>query len=125
MKKMMIFISMILTLCSCSNNSSIVFKGESKNWSSTYTIENPNGEHHNEILKIKYKGKNRKDVTGIKYSYKDAVGAGGSGEHPRLSIDGVITSKSGGNGALPPKDSIVHVTVEWNENKEELQLTSK
>lgn len=124
MKKIMIFISMILTLCSCSNNSSIVFKGESKNWSSTYTIENPNGEYHNTILKIKYKGKNLKDIAGIKYTYK-GVSVGGSGEQPKLSVDGVITSKSGGNGALPPKDSIVHVTVEWNENKEELQLTSK
>lgn len=123
MKELVIFISMILILCSCSN-SSIVFKGESKNWSSTYTIENPDGEFHKTILRIKFKGKNLKDITGVKYSYK-GIGVGGSGELPYLSADGVISSLSGGIGAIPPKDSMIKVTVEWNNNKEELELISK
>lgn len=54
MKKVLIFIFIFITLCGCSMNSSTVFKGESKSWSASYTIENPRGEYHGQTLKIKY-----------------------------------------------------------------------
>jgi len=120
LKKFIAFISIILILCSCSN-STIIFKGESQNWSSTYTVKHVNSEFHQTILKIKYKGKNLKDISGIKYSYK-GIGVGGSGELPDLSVDGVISALSGGNGAIPPKDSVIKLMIEWNNRKEELEL---
>lgn len=122
MKKILIFVFMFIPLCGCINSSPIVYTGESKNWSASFTIENPQGEYHNETLKIIYKGENPKEVSDIKYKY-DGTNIGGSGEQ-KLSGNSSIVSKSGGNGALPPKDSIINVTVEWNGNKEDLQLST-
>lgn len=115
----------LFTLTSCSMDSSIVYEGESSHWSSTYTIRNPTGEFHTDSLKIKYKGRNLKDITHIKYKYDTEGAGGGSGTLEKMPFDGVISAGSGGNGALPSKDSTIHVTIEWNGNKEELELTSK
>lgn len=115
----------LFTLCSCSIDSSIVYEGESSHWSSTYTIRNPTGEYHTESLKINYKGRNLKDIKQIKYKYDTGGTGGGSGTLEKMPVYGIISTGIGGNGALPSKDSIIHVTIEWNGNKEELELTSK
>lgn len=47
----------------------------------------------------------------------------GSGE-TELSGRREIVHQSGGNGAIPLKDSIIEVTVEWNGHKEELKLSA-
>ncbi|MDR9857185.1 hypothetical protein RJP21_26665 [Paenibacillus sp. VCA1] len=114
---------MMVLLAGCLNGSTIVFTGESNNWLARYEVINANLEYHQEKLKITYTGDEPSKVGVVKYKY-EATGSGGSGE-TELSGYKEIVAGSDGNGAIPQKDSVIHVTVEWNGNKEEMELTTK
>lgn len=122
MKKVLVFILIFVPLCGCLNSNSISYTGESKNWSASYSIDNPKGDYHNNTLKIIYKGENPKEVSVIKFKY-EGPNISGSGEQ-KLSGSGSIVSQSGGNGTLPIEDSKINVTIEWNGKNEELILST-
>ncbi|WP_152399159.1 hypothetical protein [Paenibacillus cellulositrophicus] len=112
---------MVMFLSGCLNSSSILFTGESKNWSANYVVTNLNGENHDYTLTLTYKGDNPSEVGKVKYKFSVSSG-GGSGE-TELSGHKEITHKSISNGAVPQKDETINVTVEWKGIKEELQLS--
>jgi len=113
---------MVIFLSGCLNSSSILFTGESKNWSASYAVTNLNSEIHNSRLTLTYKGDNPSEVGKIKYKFSASSG-GGSAE-TELSERKELIHESGSNGAVPQKDEIINVIVEWKGIKEELKLST-
>ncbi|WP_018757708.1 hypothetical protein [Paenibacillus terrigena] len=113
---------MVIFLSGCLDSSSILFTGESKNWSASYAVTNLNGEIQNYTLTLSYKGDNSSEVGKVKYKFSKSSG-GGSGE-TELSGHKEIIHKSVSNGAVPQKDEIINATVEWKGIKEEIQLST-
>lgn len=124
-KKVLISLCIVtLTIVSgCLNHPSMTqFTGESKTWSASYTITKLNREDHMERFQIRYKGKDPANVGRVNYKFTGTT-MSGSGEQ-KLSGNRDIVTGSGGNGAIPPEDSTIQVTVEWKGHKEEMELST-
>ena len=121
-KRVLICLFVVIFLSGCINRSPILFTGESNNWSANYAVTNLNSEIHNSRLTLTYKGDNPSEVGKVKYKFSTSSG-GGSAE-TELSERNELIHASGSNGAIPHKDEIINVTVEWKGIKEELQLST-
>ncbi|MGN7360518.1 hypothetical protein [Paenibacillus sp. SAFN-054] len=73
-------------------------------------------------MTLTYKGENPSEVGKVHYRFSASSG-GGSAE-TELSERKELIHVSGSNGAVPQKEEIIHVTVEWKDKKEELQLST-
>lgn len=116
------------------NGESLVFQGESEHWETTITLkyyqhwwkaENGRLEYesyHTEEPIIRYKKADIEKVGNIAVKYESTSG-GGSSSGLELDRDGYARcGKSGGNGAIPSKDSVYTVTVEWLDQEETMEL---
>lgn len=113
---------MVIFLAGCLNDNDMAFTGESQNWSARYEVSHTIDDNHRNTLTLTYEGDDPAHVGTVKYKYAATPGEG-SGE-TELSGRREIVHQSGGNGAIPLKDSIIEVTVEWNGHKEELKLSA-
>lgn len=105
-------------MCSCSKNnvSTVVYKGESDNWSTVYTMYFTNNTHSRSDFKICYKGTDRNSIEYLEYSI-DGTTEGQSG---RLTLDndGEATGTIQLIGGLPDNNTAIDVTVRWNKSVE-------
>jgi hypothetical protein len=101
------------------------FTGSSKHWTATLKVEatsssasNQNDTSNNETLTVKYKNPDSLPTGGISWSLKmpntTITGAGG------LTKDGEILGH--GQVAIPPKDSVLTMTVKWDGHTETWHL---
>ncbi|WP_157067229.1 hypothetical protein [Alicyclobacillus shizuokensis] len=127
---------LLLSGCSTQNRSNIIhtssiqnetFTGSSKHWTATLKVAAPSSSasnqsntSNNETLTVKYKTPDSVPTGGINWSLKmpsmTISGAGG------WTKDGEILSQ--GQVAIPPKDSVLTMTVKWDDQTEVWHSTS-
>ncbi len=115
------------------NGKFLCFQGQGKSWTGMAEIkyfknfwkDDKNKLHldsyHNQCVTLKYNGENPEEIRNIKYKYSVSSGEG-SGEKHLLNQEGIIVSRSGGNGAIPYEDDIYTVTIEWKGQTETFKL---
>lgn len=122
--KKLLFVVLLFVVSGCLNHAYTVFEGESEHWSATYTVEEPGQDMNRKTLEMRYTGDNPEAIRHVKYEYK-APGGSGSGEMDGLPGGRTLTAGSGGTGMIPSTDSVIEVIIEWDGNKEEMELKVK
>lgn len=103
------------------------YKGSTENWAASYIIYSRKGhDNHTSRLLFKYVGKKPEPTGNLSYSY-DTDAGGGHGEFPVSGIkDRIYTAgSSGGNGAIPMKNTVITIQITWNGHSEKLELKTK
>ena len=102
----------------------LTFKGESQNWEGLFTQETlkiwDNKTPLEDRFILKYIGPDVKNVGDVNFSYKSNAGGGG-GTGP-LDNNGTASSGGRGIGSTVSKESVITVTVEWNETQETFRM---
>ncbi len=84
-------------------------------------------DRYEEQWHVKYLGTAPESVHKIKYWYTSPNGGGGgTGIHMTKLLDGYYFNMSGsGSSSFPDKDEVYNLTIEWDSQKELLQLKSR
>jgi hypothetical protein len=123
--KLFPFLLIILLLLSACQTKTLIFTGESDNWSAKYKAIK-SGDIQEEELALIYLGNDVKSVGEFTFNVEsNAGGFGGTGA--TLTDGGVFQAKGNmsSGGASVTKDAEIVVTVEWNDKKENVSLKSE
>jgi hypothetical protein len=116
-----VFICLILGWIYVNNNSShVTFQGESQHWKGIYQITGDN-KWTNEELTLTFKGTEVSSDSRVHFSFETTAG-GGKVNGAKLGMDRSVKYSSRGHGTIPVKSEVINVIVEWDGNKEVVQL---
>ncbi|MDT3429127.1 hypothetical protein J2Z22_004727 [Paenibacillus forsythiae] len=133
----------ILMMTACTNHSEVFndfsLKGESTHWTGELQVHteeryNKNDEKsttyetsskHTFVLEYKGELEDLKSLRHLKYKYQGtAIGGSEDQTFDTGSTDKRFVSTSSGNGAFETKNSVIEVTVEWDNQTETFTLKS-
>lgn len=117
-------VAIVLSVVGCNHSHEpLRFTGETDTWEAEFVVTHIGDQFHEEELVLSYKGEEQlKSNVRVEFS---TVSGSGSADTPVIGGQKVFKMKGGGNGAIPTKEDIVHVKVQWNEEAEELKLIHK
>lgn len=105
------------TNSSSNSSSTVIFQGQSRNWSMTYSMYILNNTHTKSDFTLKYKGNDINKVGTVEYN----VGGTTEGQGGQLNLDnsGKSTISVKMIGGIAKSQSLINVKLAWN-NKHEL-----
>lgn len=123
-KRWLIACFVFLTLIACSELKTLHFLGESDNWEINFIVDIYEKNSETSNLTIRYIGE---DEAPDEINYKIKYG-GGSSSVTRIKLDDGVLHTSGGScsGCLTTNENHqVNITIEWDGNEENIELTYK
>lgn len=123
-KSGVLLVVLLLLLAACSSKT-FTFSGETDNWSANLNVSQNSDDYQTQELVLKYNGEDVNSVGEIKYSV-DSVGSFGK-SGTTLDEHGTLRDRDEANptNAKVTENTVVEVTVEWNENKETFKLSKQ
>jgi len=120
---LILYIIALFTLSACQSKT-LIFNGESENWSATVTVTQTEDKQEQGFM-LRYKGEDIKSVEGSEIGYKIEDNTGSSSGAQPLKSNGAIESEgtSACSGcAFVTEDTEMKFTVEWGDHTEIILL---
>lgn len=115
---------LLILLAGCQSTDTLIFIGESKNWSAEVILHQASGKESEDII-LKYKGNHVDSVGKFKFLL-DAPGWGTGQDEVQLNKEGIyLTENKSLNDKKTSKDAELTLTIEWDNQSETIQLTNK
>lgn len=120
-----LLVVLLLLLAACTSKT-YTFSGETDNWSANLKVSQTSDDYETTELVLTFKGEDVNTVGEIKYNVESVVGGfGRSGA--TLDENGTLRDRDEANptNAKLTENTVIEITVEWNENKETFKLNKQ